>query len=127
MTRFKLKTILSFVILGVFVVYMYRNMVSESRYVCTGTDGGNVNSTQKLYLKLQTYRFPATIWASHDGNVMIEFSDGTLEYINDVRSIDVAYQFYTSGVLKGQLSTLGNKLMLRTSAGVFEGACEVMQ
>lgn len=127
MIRSKLKIFLSLAILGLVIAYMFKNMVSETRYTCIGTDEGKVNSTQKLFLKLQTYRFPATIWASHDGNVMIEFSDGILEYISDVRNIDVAYQFYNSGVLKGQLSTLGNKLMLRTSAGFFEGTCEVMQ
>lgn len=123
----KLKIVLSFVILGLVVVYMFKNMVSELTYACLGTDEGKVNSTQKLYLKLQTYRFPATIWASHDGNALLEYQDGFLDYIIDVRDVGFAYQFFSGSSLKGQLTTSGGVLALKTPSGFFEGKCEVMK
>jgi hypothetical protein len=111
-------------VIVLFVVVNYSSV--QSRFECAGSVSSSPTDTgQRLYLKLELYRWWVGLWSASDGSLWVEIPNRHVQYFRDIRQVGDQLQILDSDTaLAGQFSQLSNALSLKTTAGFFDGRCK---
>jgi hypothetical protein len=121
----------AFVLLLVFVV---TSSSVESRFECSGSATSDGNSQLlRLHMKLNEYRWWVGLWSDSDGDIWIEVSNQTFEYINHINEVGDQLQLFDNDFrgkkeVRGHFSNLSKYLSVRIARiGFFDGICKKIQ
>lgn len=99
----------------------------ETRYQCSGAiSRADASRPATIFIKLETYRWWAHLWADDDGSFWYEMQNETVGYFSDVVEAGDQIQIweFQRKSMAGNFSTLSKALALKVSGGFFEGNCK---
>ena len=106
-------------------VFVVNFSVVESRFECSGelsSDGSAIPAT--VYTRFEEYRWWVGLWSDSDGALWLEIPNQALDYFRRIAEVGDQLQIFDAqNALKGNFSTLSNRLALNTPLGFFDGPC----